>query len=481
MSEFSDLLSLLIKTRDINVSTLTGYCDLDRSTMYKLINGKRTPTSKELVEKLSIFMNLNPIERQELMEAYRLTKAGWDTYYRRKNVREFILNFTGLPEKALSTFTPPHDFSGIGFFSDKNTADSVALTSQLQLSSAIHKILFEAASAPMSTISFFAQPEHLESLNIATLLPAHTQGTKIQHILCINNSKSPIKSQQNYNIQCLKKIIPFYGIPFDYQAFYYYDNINSHFNNLNFMPCLFLTDTAAIICSSDLKEGALFRDKNILSLFRKRFQDILSKTNPLALGFASNLVFHLKSFASVYKGSPSIYGLAAEPCLLPSLTPELLEKYLKKDLPQRDSLIVNLEQYLKSFSSSNTHLYFTKDGVLNFLMSGRLHEIPNALYHPIETADRILLLKKLCKQIENSWNIRLLKGSMEKFPLNLNLLTTPSYGFIIFSTQYKELSYILLKEQNILTSFYDFACSLEENDALETKEETLDFLYSLIK
>ena len=43
MSEFSNLLSLFIKTRDVNVSALTAYCELDRSTMYKLINGKRSP------------------------------------------------------------------------------------------------------------------------------------------------------------------------------------------------------------------------------------------------------------------------------------------------------------------------------------------------------------------------------------------------------------------------------------------------------
>ena len=84
MSEFSDLLSLLIKNQDVNVSALTAYCELDRSTMYKLINGKRAPSSKALVQKLASFMNLNPLETQELLQAYLLTKVGWDTYYSRK-------------------------------------------------------------------------------------------------------------------------------------------------------------------------------------------------------------------------------------------------------------------------------------------------------------------------------------------------------------------------------------------------------------
>lgn len=74
MSEFSNVLSLFIKTRDVNVSALTAYCELDRSTMYKLINGKRSPSSKALVQKLASFMNLNPLETQELIQAYLLSK-----------------------------------------------------------------------------------------------------------------------------------------------------------------------------------------------------------------------------------------------------------------------------------------------------------------------------------------------------------------------------------------------------------------------
>lgn len=74
-----------------------------------------------------------------------------------------------------------------------------------------------------------------------------------------------------------------------------------------------------------------------------------------------------------------------------------------------------------------------------------------------------------------------MKGSLEKFPLNLNISITVNYGYLMFSGQSTELSYILLKEQNLLASFYDFASSLEENELLETKEETIQFLQNLIQ
>lgn len=484
MSEFSELLSLFIKTRDVNVSALTGYCSLDRSTMYKLINGKRTPSSKELVQNIAAFMNLNPVETQELINTYLLTKVGWDTYYRRKNVLEFILDFTSVQGEAFSHFTPPPDFSGFRLSplnSKESQGNSIPLSGQLQLSSAIHNIFLQEAVRPNGKLCVFAQPEHLEGLNITSSFFHNKHSVELLHILCINNNKSLLKSQQNYNIQCLKKIVPLYGTSCNYQPYYYYDNVNSHFNNLNFMPCLFLTSQAAVLCSNDLKEGVLFKDTGILSMFYKRFHEMLNKTEPLAVDFSSSLELHLKNFATIYKESSDLLGLSAEPCLVPFFTLDLLEKYLYRDLPHCDSLLENLGEYIKSFNRENFHFYFTKDGVRNFLMTGKLHEIPDVIYRPFEMNDRIKLLKRLYKQIENNWDLRLLKGALEKFPLSLHLSIASNYGYMMFSGQSQNLSYILLKEQNILAAFYDFCLSLEENEMLDTKEETLSFLNTLIE
>lgn len=114
-------------------------------------------------------------------------------------------------------------------------------------------------------------------------------------------------------------------------------------------------------------------------------------------------------------------------------------------------------------------------------MTGRLHELPSDLYRPFSYEDRIKLLKKFCEEVERTPNIRLLKGPLEKFPLNLNMSISVNYGYLMFSGQSAELSYILLKEQNLLTSFYDFVSSLEENEMLETQEDTVKYLRTLIQ
>lgn len=49
MSEFSNILSQFIHEKNIKVYPLSKYCDFDRATMYKIINGKRNPPSRDIV------------------------------------------------------------------------------------------------------------------------------------------------------------------------------------------------------------------------------------------------------------------------------------------------------------------------------------------------------------------------------------------------------------------------------------------------
>ena len=323
MSEFSDLLSLLIKSRDVNVSALTGYCELDRSTMYKLINGKRAPSSREQVQKIAEFINLNPLETKELMTAYLITKTGSEVYYRRQNVVKFILDFQ-----------------------------------EIQRISSFHSIDVSQFRLPLAA------------------------------------------DEQN--------------------------------------------------------------------------------TYPLTISFSSVLDVHLKNLPMFLTETSHIYGLSAEPCLLPLLTGDMLERYVVKDLPNRQSLILMLKKYLDSVSSSNLHNYFSKEGVLSFMETGKLHECPKDLYTPLSMPDRIYLLKKYREQLLSGKNFRLFGEVLDKFPSNLHLYTSMGYGYMVFSDCSGHLLYLVLKEQNLLTAFYDFSHSLKECSMICSQEETADFLQNII-
>lgn len=73
-----------------------------------------------------------------------------------------------------------------------------------------------------------------------------------------------------------------------------------------------------------------------------------------------------------------------------------------------------------------------------------------------------------------------MKGAIGKFPLPLHLSISSNYGYMMFSRHSQDLVYIMLKKQNILNAFHDFACSLEENEMLCTPDETQGFLQTVI-
>ena len=113
MSEFSELLSEYIHRKNIRTYSLAEYCGIDRSMMYKIIRGKRTPTSLELIDKISNYLQLTPGECKDLMEAYQITQVGYDNYYRRKDMLDFLSNFRDIANKNTisSSFSMMTDYT----------------------------------------------------------------------------------------------------------------------------------------------------------------------------------------------------------------------------------------------------------------------------------------------------------------------------------------------------------------------------------
>ena len=62
MSAFSEHLSWLITEKKAKVAALYKFCEVDRSTMYQYISGKRkVPASIDLVNRIAEFFHITPV------------------------------------------------------------------------------------------------------------------------------------------------------------------------------------------------------------------------------------------------------------------------------------------------------------------------------------------------------------------------------------------------------------------------------------
>lgn len=472
MSEFSDSFRELIKEKDVNVYSMALYCNTDRSTMYKYISGKRKLKDISLFKKISEFMRLSPKEYQDFLRTYHITNIGEYTYYCRQNVENFILNF---PENLIPPKPPEDSYGDLPDYFRKSPC--FVLHSRVEINNYLYWMIHQESSASEGHLALLLQPDYEFLFHLlASIKPSRTP-VQIEHIFCLNTSEQMTESKKIRNLLYMKKIMPLFFAGLDYHPYYFYDDINAHFYNLNTLPCLLLTSSCALMCSSDFKQGILYYDAEILAFLRKMYDNIKKKTSPL-FHIVNSVLDECHTLGGMgWNLSPS-YGIQAEPCLAPYITPEILERVMYKSLPMRDALMANIREFLAAaksrIPSSHMHAYHTRQGVLHFLETGRLQEIPEEIYCPFNIQERFQMLENML-QYMSAGIYRMLKGPLENLPLNLHLSFTSYNGYILFRNHAGKNIYLIIEESSMLSAFMDYASNLDESYVC-TPEETASFI-----
>lgn len=339
MTHFSNLLYDYITAKDIRIYPFAQYCDIDRSNMYKLINGKRNPTSEKVIHKMADFMRLTPHERNELLEAYHITLVGPETFHRRKNVHDFITHFSGNTKEfsdISAYFTTAFDL--------KSSTDLLSLSGSMELKHAIYSILSQESQLLNGEIHLIMQPDSDFIMDTLAYIGKTKNDLSIDHIICLNNDDSLTTDKKDYNLRCLQNIIPMYRTcNCRYTPYYYYDSIVSHNNKFNLLSSMILTSEYGICFSPSLKYGVLFRSQEIRSKLLSVFRDLLKDTRPLVCRFDS-VFSQLEYFDKLGLGSSPGISFQKEPCLMPLLPPSYIDKYLIDELPNRDYTILSIKE-----------------------------------------------------------------------------------------------------------------------------------------
>ncbi|MGN0353549.1 MAG: helix-turn-helix domain-containing protein [Muricoprocola sp.] len=276
MSEFSNVLRELIQKKRIQIYPMAQYCHTDRSTMYKIINGKRNPPSEENFKRMCDFMHLAPSEYDELRQAYEITLLGETVYFRRKSVEKFIREYQ---EHLQLPDVPPLPMVSVGLDVEKwDTMQScMALSNQLEVNHILQHILILEANKKEGQIGLFLQPDNDFLFGFLAGLKSAGNSLKIQQIICLDDEEEEV----TVNISYLKYVLPLYLYLQQYDLYYYYDDIHAHYHSFNGFPCMILTSEYAITCTADLGMGIVYHDAKVVSMLWKLFHTYQSKCTQL--------------------------------------------------------------------------------------------------------------------------------------------------------------------------------------------------------
>lgn len=477
MSEFSDFFKRLIQEKNINVYSMVQYCNTDRSTMYKFINGKRKLRDLSLFQKISEFMRLSPQEYQEFLKSYHISNIGEYTYYCRKHVESFILNF---PDNIIPSKPPKDSYRPMPEYPKKSQCFS--LNTQMEINNYLYWMIHQETSVQGGRLGLLLQPDYDFLFHLLSSIKPSQVPIKIEHIFCLNTSDQITDSKKLRILLYLKKIMPLFFAGLDYQPHYFYDDINAHFYNLHTFPCLVLTSSCALMCSSNFKQGILYSDQELLDFFWKTFEDIRKETSPL-FQVVDSVLDECNNLGNMGWGLTPSYEIQAEPCLVPYITPAILERMVYQQIPGRSSLLENINNFIAvsraRIPNPNMHMFHTLQGIRRFLETGRLLEIPEDIYSPFTMEERLQMLQDMIPYMD-SGTYHILKGHLENIPPNLHLGFTRYNGYLLFRNNAGKNVYLIIEESSILSAFMDYASNFDEND-FYGPEESVSYIQKLIE
>ena len=242
MGKFSEILKKHFESGKFSAYHLANATKIDRSTLYKILQGRRVPSSIDLVEKIIQFMGMDNNTADKLREAYFIDKYGEENYRSRIE----LIKFLNIPLQNFKEQKYVVNYSRTVIIGEKNILDFVS------------GMISEEKSKIMLSLSNFSKEPMIplwNKTNLNVLLNLnHECGIEeeicnMNHILTIFPNAHNIQIKYNYN-----------------------GNTNGGGSNLLFSDFI-ISGKKLVIINTTWTEGIIITDSTQINLFKKIFEE----------------------------------------------------------------------------------------------------------------------------------------------------------------------------------------------------------------
>ena len=475
LSQFSEQLRNFIVDRDVKIYMLAAQSGIDRTLIQKMLKGERIPSNKSVVQKLASSLLLSPSETETLIESYQIVKMGEGAYSHRKFIKNFLNRFNNLSTtNDISVSTSYHHRIN-------NLPSNAQVRGNIEINNLVKIIIEMEAMKKNGKVRIIAQPEYSFLFQCLSLVGMNKHDLYVEHIVCLENSMS--NRGNMYNLNCLNIIMPMLVTGCNYHPMCYYDHVSSHFSNTSVMPYMVLTSDYVMSISYDITYATIAKSQSYLEICNQIFESSVQKAAPMAKLIHSPAE-HVQYFTGVLSNSThSNYCFSFAPCLIYFATKEMLRKYINTSLPKSENLDETTMQYIallhKALELNTIHaVYFSEEGLDEFLSTGRLAEMPWEYFSSIDISDRYKLVRSMYDAaLAGDYHPFLVNSAVLNIPANLSIVSckegTVSFVYTAPNHKYSALDF---SEKSIVYAIQDFFDYLPESNMIFSPEETLSLI-----
>ena len=315
-------------------------------------------------------------------------------------------------------------------------------------------------------IKVIAQPEgNRELMSCLTTITSTESELSVEHIICIDNRSA--SSDNAYNINILKEIMPLIVSGASYAPYYYYDDVRSHINQFSSFPNIIITSRYAMLISYDLDKAVISGFGEFIDMQKSIFEDMKKRCDKYVQALPGPLDI-LSYYEQVVDGAEDI-----------------MRKYAKFDLPHIDEavelIIDRVRRYREGMEKKVEISFCTKQGFRNFMETGIITEIPSIYYTPFDKDVRLLMVKRLYEAMKKG--IYRLKILDDRFNIrNISFACYNEYSMTYcYNHPIKGMLAFGFRERSTVTSIYEYFTTLEEQHLLLSDAETEQFVKEVLE
>lgn len=453
MSDFSSKCREYLKNTGETVYQLSASSGLDRTSLQLMITGKRLP-GMDFVRQFCDSIRINPSQRQELIELYKIEKIGKEIYYNRKYIQELLRVISTQQMLFSSGF---HSLTSLPFYSGDFSLDVekkvLNLFEDILLSGSDEKICtnIPANCRLIVQVSAHLYPEYQKLPPVIQILP----------ILC--------------------------GF-LNYQPYYYYTQAGRELSCYELFPFFFITEKKLLLISSDMSTFISTENPEVIHSYQQEFQKILENSSRFFQQSDSPSQI-LEIFGSIMNTNITTnFALESHPCLaLMSYGPDFVQALFEnRDIDHSNSVYTQLVSILKqpqfAFTENDTSCnYFTLNGIRKFAQTGLLDGPYSYHQTPLPKEERRKSIQHILDTDMGGEKCKILKHSvLPETGIHLEVLSDYSV-FLCFLSKEDTFMCVYLKETSIGQALDDYLSSLSEEEAVYTKKEARQILLGLLE
>ena len=470
MSGFSSQLQAMFQQTGLSVYAMSKACGVERTFLHKILNGTRMPASEAVVERIADAMRLSAADAQALYRSYQICRDGVETYERRGAVGRLLTGLSLPSRENRFDVRRQVDVHAI----PPAAADRTTVLRMLKL------LLDVEAAQPGGAIHLFCAAEDEFVWRLLGVYMDNRPDLPVRQLICLRSGGT--HQALLHNLELLRQVLPLALSGADYQALVCYGEPSP----AALLPNLLLTSRYALQFSDDFSSALLWDDPERVGLLRTLMERQLRACHPLIrpMSHPLEMVEHYSRINEQLEGGQQtkLFALGPEPCLIPLLSPELIQRHLVQSLRTPETV-----ERIAAHCAQSRHMlercqvvnYFTAKGLERFVRVGRLMELPREMYVPLEPEESRALLAQAAEMAGRcpGYSPLLLDADRMGMPENV-IVETAANGALSLLYAHPDAGFLafVLEEPTLCNALFDYLESLRQSRFVSSREDSLALL-----